>query len=345
MKLFILMTIRSLFLGIICFGLSSTLIGQDIHFTNFRLAPLTVNPALAGAFEGTIRLGGIYRGQWTDVNGYQTPALYADAPIIKGFRKNDWVGVGLSFFSDKAGIGGLTDTGGSINAAYHFGLDKKNINNNISIGISYGSVSRKLTNPMEFILRDEILEGVGFSSPDKQELLNKTEGDSYTDWAAGVTLHYDLNKKTKIVTGLMGGHLTTPINSLINTRSTNGFKLVGFAQLDMAVNKKVSFEPAMFFQSKSSAFELSVQGLAGYMLNPKKNLKVNAGLGYRVGDAFQFLFGAEYGDFVGGISFDATASSFQGAPSFQNGFEIGIGYIAKIYKKPKVKPVIICPRF
>lgn len=339
------MSLRKLLTGLfVCFSILM-INAQDLHFTNFRLAPLTINPALAGAFEGTIRIGGIYRGQWLDVNGYKTPALFADAPIIRGLRKNDWVGVGISFFSDKAGIGGLTDTGGGLNAAYHLGLDKNNIRNNIAIGISWGSISRKLSDPDSFTFRDQLISG-GVSS-ELSQLQGKTEGESYTDWTAGVTLHYDLSKRNRLKTGLAAGHITTPDNSLLNAgvRSRNGFKITGFAQLDLGMSDKFSIEPAVLFQIEGPGKELALQGLAGYMINPKKDLELNAGLGYRVGDAVQILLGATYGDLMLGASFDANASSFQGAPGFQNGFEIGASYIMKIYKKPNVKPVIICPRF
>jgi hypothetical protein len=79
---------------------------QDIHYTLFNMAPLRTNPALTGAFEGTARIGGIYRGQWFSVNGggdMHTPSFYIDAPIIKGFRDRDWVGVGAVFVQDNAG--------------------------------------------------------------------------------------------------------------------------------------------------------------------------------------------------------------------------------------------------
>ncbi len=344
-KLFSFMGIRNLLTGLfVC--LSILMVdAQDLHFTNFRLAPLTINPALAGAFEGTIRVGGIYRGQWLDVSGYKTPALYVDSPVIRGFRKNDWVGVGISFFSDKAGIGGLTDTGGSLNAAYHLGLDKNNIRNNIAIGVSWGNISRKLTDANNFTLRDELVGGPGTLSPDKMDLLSRMDGESYTDWTAGVTLHYDLTKRNRLKAGLAAGHITTPINSLINTRSEDGFKITGFAQLELGMTDRFSIEPAVLFQIESPGKELALQGLAGYVLDPKKDLELNAGLGYRVGDAVQLLLGATYGDLNVGASFDANASSFQGASGFQNGFEIGASYIIKIYKKPNVKPVIICPRF
>jgi len=340
------MSIRKLLTGLfVCFSII-IVSAQDLHFTNFRLAPLTINPALAGAFNGTLRIGGVYRGQWLDVDGYKTPALYLDAPVIRGLRKNDWVGAGISFFSDKSGVGGLTDTGGSLNVAYHLGLDKNNIRNNIAIGVSWGSISRKLTDPTNFRLRDELIGGPATNSPDKQDLLSKMEGESYTDWTAGVTLHYDLSKRNRLKTGIAAGHLTTPVNSILNdNRGKNGFKITGFAQLELGMSDKFSIEPALLFQLESPGKELALQGLASYMLNPKKDLKLNAGLGYRIGDSAQLLFGATYGDLMLGASFDANASSFQGATGFQNGFEIGASYILKIYKKPNVKPVIICPRF
>jgi len=319
---------------------------QDLHFTNFRLAPLTINPALAGAFEGTARIGGVYRGQWLDVDGYNTPALYVDAPIIKGLRKNDWVGVGVSFYSDKAGSGGLTDTGTGINAAYHLGLDKNNIRNNIAFGISYGRITRRITDPENFIAAGASGLVTGSAAVTELGLSTLNEkGESYTDWTAGMTLHYDLTKRNRLKTGLAAGHITTPRNSLLNDVDENNFKITGFAQLEMGLSDKFSIEPAVLFQLEAPGKELALQTLAGYMLDPKKDLELNAGLGYRVGDAVQILLGATYGDLTLGASFDANASSFQGAPGFQSGFEIGASYILKIYKKPNVKPVIICPRF
>ena len=97
---------------------SYTLTGQDIHFTQFTMQPMTLNPAHTGAFLGSLRVGGIYRSQWASVidNEFSTPSAYVDVPLIKGFRNRDWIGVGVSFFQDKAGSLGLKTTG------YHFSL-------------------------------------------------------------------------------------------------------------------------------------------------------------------------------------------------------------------------------
>ena len=82
-----------------------TLTAQDIHWTQYDMAPLQLNPALTGNFYGTARLSGIARTQSNSIanTGFLSYGFGVDAPIIKGLRENDWVGVGLSFASDKSG--------------------------------------------------------------------------------------------------------------------------------------------------------------------------------------------------------------------------------------------------
>jgi len=82
---------------------------QDIHYTQYELSPMTLNPALTGAYEGTFRVGGIYRDQWSSVlnNQYVTYTLYGDLPVIRGFGKNDWFGAGILLTNDRAGSASL----------------------------------------------------------------------------------------------------------------------------------------------------------------------------------------------------------------------------------------------
>ena len=107
------MTFRNLLL--LGFGLFlGQLAAQDIHFTQFYMVPQGLNPALAGKFEGSVRFGGIYRSQWRSIvgsNHFSTPSAFVDAPILKGFRKKDWIGVGLSLFQDQAGTLSLKRSG------------------------------------------------------------------------------------------------------------------------------------------------------------------------------------------------------------------------------------------
>ena len=123
----IVLTRRSVAFLVCAFLFSSVILSQDIHFSQFNFSPLTLNPALTGSYEGTARIGGIYRDQWrTDLaNPYKTPSFYIDAPIIKGLRAIDWVGVGMTVVSDEAGSTELKTGGSYLSAAYHLALDDK----------------------------------------------------------------------------------------------------------------------------------------------------------------------------------------------------------------------------
>ena len=70
--------------GVMLLILSQQGIAQDIHFTNFRMAPVSVNPAFTGSFKGTYRISSIYRDQWRSIGNsspYTTPFISAEVNI------------------------------------------------------------------------------------------------------------------------------------------------------------------------------------------------------------------------------------------------------------------------
>ncbi|MBK9013440.1 MAG: type IX secretion system membrane protein PorP/SprF [Saprospiraceae bacterium] len=103
---------------------------QDLHNTLFYMNPLHMNPAFSGSFEGTFRIGGIYRDQARTAIGksaYSTPTIFADAPILM-IGKRHWIGRWACWFQDKAGDGKLTTSAGQLSGAIHLALDKKSKN-------------------------------------------------------------------------------------------------------------------------------------------------------------------------------------------------------------------------
>ncbi|WP_157501451.1 type IX secretion system membrane protein PorP/SprF [Lewinella sp. 4G2] len=137
-----------------CFALvfATGLRAQDNLYTLHDMAPLWLNAANTGAFAGSVRVGGIYRGQWYSINGIQSPTAYLDAPLPFALRKQDWIGVGLSLVNSKQPFNGMNDTDESpvnaditenffgFSAAYHLSLDKKRTNI-LTLGAQYGSIS------------------------------------------------------------------------------------------------------------------------------------------------------------------------------------------------------------
>ena len=72
-------------------SLSITIYGQDIHFTMFDLSPTTLESGIDWRILGSYRITGNFREQWPTIAKYTTPSIAIDVPLLKGFRKQDWV--------------------------------------------------------------------------------------------------------------------------------------------------------------------------------------------------------------------------------------------------------------
>ena len=136
---------RKLFTIILIFSIYSQIFGQDLHFTNNRFAPIQFNPSQIGAFEGSLRAGSIYRSQFSDFiqRPYESILLYVDAPLSFSLRKNDWTGIGVQFYKDRAGDLSLTNTGMMGGVSYHLSSDAK-YTRVLSLGATYGLNFRTL---------------------------------------------------------------------------------------------------------------------------------------------------------------------------------------------------------
>jgi len=99
---------------------------QDIHFTQFDMAPLVINPAFTGMFDGRVRAAGIYRNQWGSVTvPYVTFGASVDMPLLIE-RNGDYLAAGLQLYQDQAGDGNLKNFTGLASLAYHKALGNGN---------------------------------------------------------------------------------------------------------------------------------------------------------------------------------------------------------------------------
>ncbi len=338
--------------------IGSGLWAQDIHFTQYYMSPMTLNPAMTGKFEGTARIGGIYRDQWSSVikkHAYRTPSAWVDAPIIKGFRKRDWIGVGFMMYQDKAGAVALSHAAGKLGAAYHLALDKKGTAV-LSIGGHYGGEQRKINT-------DELEFSDGFNSlGDYVSSLSKDDGRiagdaKYTDIDLGAGLSARLNKTMDFNIGFSIYHLTKPNYSLVTSGGGGGTstptagvsklprRAVAHGQFNVELTDKWTFNPSFIFQTMSGNDEIMVQAMTGYLLDPEKDITIHLGLGHRLGDAINVLAGMRYKDLRVGLAYDVNTSSLNTVSNYRGGFEIAANYIIKIYKPAVVRPKVLCPRF
>ncbi len=82
----------------------SSLSAQDIHFSQFYMSPLNLNPALTGVMNCNIRMTANYRSQYASIlksNAYKTYNFSYDQRIPVG--RFDYFGVGATMWGDVAG--------------------------------------------------------------------------------------------------------------------------------------------------------------------------------------------------------------------------------------------------
>lgn len=338
----------------------SNLQSQDIHYTLYNYSPLTLNPALTGAFNGSFRLGGIYRDQWGSAlsNQFQTPSFYADAPLfLIGKKKKNWIGLGAVLFSDKAGSAGLSNTGILGSAALHIPTDKKG-NSVFTFGIQAGMRARTI-DVENLVFGDErqaaINTGMAIESTDRTAIDNS----NFLDFSAGVLYRSAGPKQTDFTIGLSVNHITSPDYSFLNRNSSRTnidtvstelpMRIAAHGEFTFDMNKKWELNPNFLINQITNMNELALQVWLGYKLKEKKeddvDIKLRFGTGYRVRDAAKVLVGMDYNDIRVAVAYDVNVSDLTSETNSVGAFELAVSYIAKIYKEPEIKPSIFCPKF
>ena len=106
-------------LFVLLIGTGITASAQDIHFSQFYLSPLNLNPAMTGLMNCNIRLTANYRNQWASVlksNAYSTYNVSYDQKIPVG--RYDNFGIGGTFWGDQAGEANFATTTGKLSLSY-----------------------------------------------------------------------------------------------------------------------------------------------------------------------------------------------------------------------------------
>lgn len=347
-----------LFLFISVLIYSDIMYSQDIHFSMYQFAPLNVNPAMAGAFNGSYRVQGIYSDDFASVTArpYQTVTLSADAPIIRGFRKQDWIGVGLEFtalnrsgeMNNEDGVesGFLQNwTIGKIGLAYHLSLDKKQTNI-ITLGGQYINMTRNFGQTLDqWDSRYGIL--AGGVDPDIMKL-QQNQGNQQDQGASlggkNVNIGMMFTARRKLSDLKVGFAMRGLFDQRIGITERTVFGLNIHATYERMLNKKLQIVPGFFYYQLGPANAWNANAQSFYTINEDKGFKLGGGLGTRAFRQAILMIGGEYKDIKFGISYDADISDLSVASGSVGGFELAIGYLGKIFKTPKPKPVIFCPR-
>lgn len=310
----------------------------DPHFTQFYAYPLWLNPGMTGVMDGSVRITGLYRTQWSDV---MVPFNTAGLSLDVSTEKN--INFGASFMSQSAGDAGykyLNAYGSIAYSGVKFGTDN---NQHITIGIQAGLLSRRF-DPSKFQYGDQWNPVTGFDpgTPSADQLKYTTV--AVLDLGAGIS-YYDAtpDKKISLFGGAAAFHLTKPEDPFYSAGSKQYLpvRYTFHAGARISVNDMLSVTPNVLYLRQGNASEQMVGLFAQLRANEYTDLLFGAN--YRVKDAIAPYVGVAFHNFVLGASYDVNVSDLGKAVTGTNSMEISFTYIGR--KSGKPLRYLGCPRF
>jgi type IX secretion system PorP/SprF family membrane protein len=315
---------------------------QDPHFSQFFSSPLTLNPALTGKFDGTLRVAGNYRNQWPAFNNvYTTSTLSVDFAILKKSLPDfDTWGVGILALTDRAGAGVLTNNYIGLSTSYHKALDEDGFQ---MIGIGFqGTYGQKRLNTNNLKFEDQ-LTPFGFTGVTRDVFNTENVNINYFDVNAGLLYSGSTNGENNFYVGASMYHINRPKESFkggnwnIATRTT--ISAGGY----FPVTDILTFHTSGIYQLQNQSSETVLGGAMAAALDPQSENPSNvyAGSWYRIGDAIIPYLGLEFAGLRIGATYDINISSLRAGSQSRGGMEISIIYI----KRPAGSKGIPCPKF
>jgi type IX secretion system PorP/SprF family membrane protein len=320
------------------FASPSDVKAQDAHFSQFYNSPLTLNPSLAGAFNGKIRLMTNYRDQWRSISTpYKTFAFSCDMGLLKKETTSGFLGAGISFISDKAGDSELGLNQVNLSLAYHVQVSGYN---SLSAGIQGGFAQKSInyTN----LSWDNQFDGNVYDPDLPSYETGFSDNLSYFDLGTGLQWTYakgemysTANNQLLINAGVSFFHLNQPNISFYSTSKDDlPIKIVMHAALQFGLkNSKLSFCPSFVYMQQESLKNIIVGTFLRYKLIEEskytgfvKGAAISFGGHYRVGDAFIPSVQLELAHYAIGICYDVNTSNLKNASSGKGGIEISLRY-------------------
>jgi type IX secretion system PorP/SprF family membrane protein len=333
------------YLLVACFLMScawlNKLNAQDLHFSQFYEAPLLRNPALAGLYEGDVRIQGIYRSQWGSIsNPFQTGSINGEYKFAVG-KGDDFLTVGGQVMYDKAGTVKLQTVHLLPMVNFHKSLSQEK-NTYLSLGFMGGIVDRRLdrsrvtTNSQYdgFYYNGALPDGETFSS-----------GYSYSDMSVGMSLNSTLGAEDQhtFFAGVAYHHVTKPLNSFYkNISHLPKWVLSGGLKMNLDEFTFITLNGDLTVQ------EPFKEAIAGGMISKRlgesegSNYTVHAGTYYRYKDALIPVIKFDVNKISVGLSYDINISTLASASRNRGGFELSLTYLTS---RQHDNPVILCPKF
>lgn len=326
---------------------------QDIHFSQFYMSPLTLNPAMTGVMECNTRFVGNYRNQWASVlgqNAYNTYSVSYDQKMPVG--RYDYFGFGGVFWGDAAGSLDFQTLTMKLSGSYarRVGGDRRKAHY-IVIGAEAGA-SQRSVNYLNARWPSQVTNG------EFDPTIPSGEGDLpdnflFGDVGLGGLWFSVLDKNTSWYLGAAINHLNQPNVSFysVDENVEKYFtRAVIHAGGEFPMSRSVSLVPGAVFFKQGPSMEINAGNSFRFNMDGGSDQSFQLGAWFRLARHFEnpILMDAlilstrfDMENWGIGFSYDINTSSLSKESRGNGGFEFSMVYTVC---GPQSRGVY-CPRF
>lgn len=309
---------------------------QDAHLSMYDAAPLFLNPAMTGVFEGDWRVHGQYRTQWKAVNfkPYNSALISFDKPVKK------W-GFGGQVTNFRAGLGNYNALQGLASIAYTTSIDRRKFHN-LSFGVQGGLTQKTLEYQLLTFNNQYTTNNGGEFDPTISSNENFSGQSLITPVVNAGILYFFAKQESRFnpFLGASAFNLTQPQETFMSFDNRLPIRYYGHAGIRINFTETFYVLPKVLYMRQQEFQELTIAADLGYYLKGS-DLYLLAGGVYRNADAAIISVGAKMDRFIARIGYDVNVSSLSTASNGRGGFEMSFTYM---HLKDRKQTDKICPR-
>lgn len=328
----------AIYLIILCaIGISYKGTAQDIHFSQFYMSPLNLNPAMTGVMNCNQRFVVNYRNQWASAlaaNAYNTYSASYDQKIAVGER--DYFGVGASFWGDKAGELSFGTTQGRLSFSFSkFMGGSRGSAHYLAFGAD-AALSQRRINTIDARWPSQHDGNGGFDAGATGETLENTDF-IYPDIAAGLVWFSVFDEDNNFYAGAAMHHLNQANISFLNQEVSLYTRLTFHAGGQFGISPSFSMVPGAIVMIQGPHREYNAGTNFRFKMGGRGSSQYfQVGGWYRFGtksegslhsDAAILMTRFETGGYGFGFSYDWTTSKFRQAGTANGSFEFSMTYL------------------
>lgn len=320
---------------------------QDFIPSQFYQQPLLRNPALAGVFEGDIRVNAAFRNQWQSVTvPFRTGILSAEykLPVADW---NDWITLGLQGSYDEAGDIRLKRTQVLPVINYHKSLSG-NADDYLSLAFMAGPVNSQF-DPTKITTDEQFVNGSYSPFNPTGQNLSRT-GFTYWDASTGITFSSGFGDRSRYYAGAALYHFNKPVVAYYTGNSNVRLqpRMALNAGLTAFISEINTLRIFTDYFKQGGHEEVFAGALYGTVLSDNYDSKLNCtlylGCSYRWNDALVPTLKLDWYKIDLGISYDINVSKLKAASSWRGGLEVTASYKTGLHNRSQEANKVRCVR-